>query len=69
MLKVSFSWDDGSPYDIKVAELFEKYEIPCKLFVPNRNVEGRDAFSGKIAVRLSIVISKRQAPINAELLH
>ena len=45
VLKVSFSWDDGSPYDIKVAELFEKYEIPCKLFVPNRNVEGRDVLS------------------------
>lgn len=45
MVKVSFSWDDGSPYDIKLAELFEKYEIPCKLFVPNRNIEGRDVLS------------------------
>lgn len=45
MVKVSFSWDDGSPYDIKLAKLFEKYEIPCKLFVPNKNVEGRDVLS------------------------
>lgn len=40
MFTISFSWDDGSPFDLKLVELHEKYQIPCTLFVPNVNSEG-----------------------------
>ena len=45
MLNVSFSWDDGSIYDLKLAEYFIKYHIPCKLFVPTYNRENRTVLS------------------------
>ena len=45
MLNVSFSWDDGSTYDLKLAEYFMKYNIPCKLFVPTSNLEGRNVLT------------------------
>ncbi len=47
MMEVSFSWDDGAPEDKKMATLFEKYEVPCKLFVPTKNREGRDTLSSE----------------------
>ena len=45
MVTISFSWDDGAPEDIKLAALFEKYAIPCKLFVPTKNREGIDTLT------------------------
>lgn len=45
MLNVSFSWDDGSISDLKLAEYFIKYHIPCKLFVPTYNRENRTVLS------------------------
>lgn len=45
MLELSFSWDDGSPFDKKLVTYFEKYNIPTCLFVPTFNREGRDVLS------------------------
>lgn len=33
-MKVIASWDDGSIYDLKMAELMQKYSIPTTFFVP-----------------------------------
>ena len=41
MVRITFSWDDGSPDDFKIKDLFEKYDIPCILFIPAENIEGR----------------------------
>ncbi len=53
MLKISFSWDDGAPEDLKLVSLFEKYSIPCKLFVPSKNREGRKTLSSEDIKALS----------------
>ncbi|AEE17642.1 polysaccharide deacetylase family protein [Treponema brennaborense] len=45
MLKLSFSWDDGAPDDLKLVRLCEKYSIPSMLFIPNENQEGRAVLS------------------------
>jgi peptidoglycan/xylan/chitin deacetylase (PgdA/CDA1 family) len=37
--KLITSWDDGSPYDLKVAELLEKYNVPAVFYIPVRNPE------------------------------
>ena len=39
MINISFSWDDGSIYDIKLANLMAKYSIKATFFVPNTNWE------------------------------
>ena len=45
MLKLSFSWDDGAPEDLKLVRLCEKYAIPSTLFIPNENREGLKVLS------------------------
>jgi peptidoglycan-N-acetylglucosamine deacetylase len=39
MINISFSWDDGSIYDIKLAELMSKYGLNAMFFIPARNKE------------------------------
>lgn len=39
MIYISFSWDDGSIYDLKLAELMNKYDIKATFFVPAKNTE------------------------------
>lgn len=39
MVNISFSWDDGSIYDLKLAELMNKYDIQAMFFIPAKNVE------------------------------
>ena len=39
MINISFSWDDGSIYDVKLAQLMNKYEINSMFFIPARNSE------------------------------
>ncbi len=39
MINISFSWDDGSIYDIKLAQLMNKYEINSMFFIPASNNE------------------------------
>jgi len=39
MTKISFSWDDGSIYDIKLANLMIKYDMKAMFFIPNTNWE------------------------------
>lgn len=34
------SWDDGSPYDVKLADLLNKYKISSTFYIPKRNSEG-----------------------------
>lgn len=41
MSRLFFTWDDGHPDDLRLAALHEKYGVPCMLFVPAANVEGR----------------------------
>ncbi len=45
MIKLSFSWDDGAPEDLKLVNLCEKYAIPSTLFIPTENREGRNVLS------------------------
>jgi len=39
MIKFSFSWDDGSIYDLKLAELMNKYAVKATFFIPAKNLE------------------------------
>ena len=39
MINVSFSWDDGSVFDIKLAELMLKHNIMATFFIPTTNLE------------------------------
>jgi peptidoglycan/xylan/chitin deacetylase (PgdA/CDA1 family) len=41
MSRLFFTWDDGHPDDLRLAALHEKYAVPCMLFVPAANAEGR----------------------------
>ncbi len=39
MIDLSFSWDDGSIHDLKLAELFNKYAMCSTFFIPTKNLE------------------------------
>ncbi len=39
MINISFSWDDGSIYDIRLAKLMLKYSIKAIFFIPTTNME------------------------------
>ena len=41
MKKLITSWDDGHPFDLKIAELLDKYNIYGIFFIPIRNRDGR----------------------------
>lgn len=45
MTRLFFTWDDGHPDDFLLKELHERYEIPCMLFIPAENREGRDVMT------------------------
>jgi peptidoglycan/xylan/chitin deacetylase (PgdA/CDA1 family) len=36
---ITTSWDDGSLYDLKLAQLLQKYNVPAMLFIPAENPE------------------------------
>jgi peptidoglycan/xylan/chitin deacetylase (PgdA/CDA1 family) len=40
-LKLTTSWDDGAPADLRLAELLARHGIAATFFVPVRNREGR----------------------------
>lgn len=40
-MKILFCWDDGSPHDIQLIRLHERYKIPGMFFIPTINKEGR----------------------------
>ena len=35
----TFSWDDGHPLDLRIAELFNRYGLSCTFYVPKNNSE------------------------------
>jgi len=39
MINISFSWDDGSIYDLKLANLMAKYDTKAMFFIPTTNWE------------------------------
>jgi peptidoglycan/xylan/chitin deacetylase (PgdA/CDA1 family) len=39
MVNISFSWDDGSKYDLIIAELFQKYGYRAMFYIPTKNYE------------------------------
>ncbi len=41
-LRMTTSWDDGYPSDIRLAELLEKYSVGGTFYVPSYNCEGRN---------------------------
>jgi len=49
-LKLITSWDDGHPYDLKIAELLNQYHISGTFYIPIKNSEGRDVM-GKEDIR------------------
>lgn len=52
-LKVTTSWDDGAPTDMKLAEMLAKFGVTGTFYVPNRNSEGRDVLSPSQIEQLS----------------
>lgn len=36
---ITTSWDDGNVYDIKLAKLLKKYNIPATFYIPIENIE------------------------------
>src|SRR6266508_4339060 len=44
------SWDDGHPFDLRVAELLAKHGLAGTFFVPGQNREGR-AVMGRADIR------------------
>jgi len=40
MIKILTSWDDGGEYDLKLAKLLKKYNIPGVFFVPTNSYMG-----------------------------
>lgn len=40
MQVITFSWDDGHPLDLQVADLLSKYGFKATFYVPNSNREG-----------------------------
>ena len=39
-INITMSWDDGSPYDMRLAELLLKYNISSTFYIPKNNSEG-----------------------------
>lgn len=48
MLKVYFSWDDGSLYDNKISEIFLNKQLKTTFFIPNQNSENKFLDKGAI---------------------
>lgn len=44
-MKCVFSWDDGSLHDLRLANLFSKYNCEFTLYIPSNNIEGRKVLS------------------------
>ena len=42
---LTMSWDDGSPSDMRLAELLSKYDIAATFYIPQRNIEGLPVLS------------------------
>ncbi len=45
---VTTSWDDGHPLDIKLANLFKKYDIPATFYISPENREGETMTESQI---------------------
>lgn len=52
MLRVTTSWDDGHPSDLRVADLLEKHRLSGTFYVPCMNSEGRSVMRPTEIVRL-----------------
>lgn len=53
MVYFTSSWDDGSVYDMRLAELLLKYNQKATFYIPLNNVEKRDVISEKQICDLS----------------
>jgi peptidoglycan/xylan/chitin deacetylase (PgdA/CDA1 family) len=53
MIYFTSSWDDGSVYDIRLADLLLKYNQKATFFIPLANVEKRDVINEKQIFDLS----------------
>src|SRR5690349_19823343 len=45
-VKVSISWDDGHPADLRVADYLERHSLSATFYIPLANVEGRPVIGG-----------------------
>ncbi len=50
---VTFSWDDGHPLDLRIAQLFNKYGLRCTFYVPKHNSENLPTLSASNLAALS----------------
>ncbi len=50
----TFSWDDGHPLDLRIARLFNKYELSCTFYVPKINSENLPTLSSLDLRNLSL---------------
>jgi hypothetical protein len=49
----TFSWDDGHPLDLRIAQLFNKYGLSCTFYVPKFNSENLPTLSASDLRKLS----------------
>lgn len=47
MPKIFFSIDDGHPSDLKIAEIFLKYNVKAIFYIPIKNIEGKQVLAEK----------------------
>lgn len=50
---VTTSWDDGSPSDLRMAELLARYNLQGTFFVPLSNIEGKPVMNSSDIYQLS----------------
>ena len=51
--RLTTSWDDGHPADLRVGELLSKHSVPGVFYVPTRNSEGLPVLNPKEVAELS----------------
>lgn len=52
-LNFTMSWDDGSPYDLRLADLLLKYNLASTFYIPKNNIEGIPVVTSKELTELS----------------
>ena len=68
MLKISTSWDDGHPFDMKVSDMLLKYKIPGIFYIPGINPE-RNIMKKKDIYELSQLHKIGSHTYNHQYLH
>ena len=52
-LSLTMSWDDGSPHDLRLADLLSKYNLQSTFYIPKYNIEGNSVVKNSEIRQLS----------------